>query len=63
MEWWVWMIIGFVVIGLFGDSEGQNTNDNNRTNLNNQNRASGVNVGDVLDVASVVVDDDFDLFG
>jgi hypothetical protein len=19
MEWWVWVIIGFVVIGLFGD--------------------------------------------
>lgn len=63
MDWWVWAIIGFVVLGLFGNSE----QEGQRNNMNSQNQnRGGVNTGDVLNVASVVVDDeddDFDLFG
>lgn len=66
MDWWVWVIIGFVVIGLFGNSEQEQQGQRNNMNSQNQNRA-GINTGDVLDVASVVIDDDedddFDLFG
>jgi RNA polymerase-interacting CarD/CdnL/TRCF family regulator len=65
MDWWVWVIIGFVVIGLLGNSEQEQQGQRNNMNSQNQNRG-GINTGDVLDVASVVVDDDeddFDLFG
>ena len=65
MDWWVWVIIGFVVIGLLGNSEQEQQGQRNNMNSQNQNRG-GISTGDVLDVASVVVDDDeddFDLFG
>ena len=61
------MIISFVVIGLFGNSKQEQQGQRNNMNSQNQHRG-GINTGDILDVASVVVvvdddEDDFDLFG
>ena len=73
MEWWVWVIIGFVVIGLFGDDSNAQSNASNQQNFNasaNQNR--GLNAGDIVDVTNIISndhdnhadedDDYFDLF-
>lgn len=58
MEWWVWVIIGFVVIGLFGDDSNAQSNANNQQNFNasaNQNR--GLNAGDIVDVTNIISND------
>ncbi|MEN9757310.1 MAG: hypothetical protein RL755_1497 [Pseudomonadota bacterium] len=71
MEWWVWVIIGFVVIGLFGDDSNAQSNASNSQNVNaSQNR--GINAGDIVDVTNIISndhgsneeedDDYFDLF-
>jgi len=73
MEWWVWVIIGFVVIGLFGDDSNAQSSTSNQQNFNasaNQNR--GLNAGDIVDVTNIASndhgsdeedeDDYFDLF-
>ncbi len=53
MEWWVWVIIGFVVIGLFGGESNEQSNASNQQNFNaSQHR--GINAGDIVDVTNIV---------